>query len=284
MITAKRLLVVNADDFGLTEGTNRAIIRTVNSGVVTSTSVLPNGAAFLTGVRELQNIAVGIGVHLTVVGSGAPILSATEIPSLVDKHGKFAKAWPTVTRRAALRLINPDDLRREFAAQIALLRDSGLALTHLDTHQNVHLWPMIGKVVTDLAVAENIDFVRIPRTRRITPLSLGVDYLSKRLARRLVRAGRTLTDISAGFDEAGALEINRLKKVIGRLGNSSAQQADIVCHPGEADDPDLGAYSWGFRWAEETAALTTPTIRQQIVNAGFTLGTYRDLVGKVSRS
>ena len=39
-------LIVNADDFGITEGTNRAIIDAHQRGIVTSTSLLANGYAF----------------------------------------------------------------------------------------------------------------------------------------------------------------------------------------------------------------------------------------------
>lgn len=277
MSSAGRLLIVNADDFGLTSGINRAIIRAASEGVVTSVSVLPNGDAWAKDIESLRGINVGIGAHLAIVGGGSPVLSPTEVPSLVDRNGKFALSWPTVARRCALGRINTDDLQREFSAQISVLRSSGVSLTHLDTHQNVHLWPTIGRVVVGLAKEENIPFVRIPRTRSFTPLARGVATLSAHLRRLVVRAGLSTTDTSAGFDEAGALAIDRLRNVLQSLGESNALRADIICHPGEAGDADLGDYSWGFLWAEETSALIDPAIRQQIVSNGFTLGNYRDL-------
>jgi predicted glycoside hydrolase/deacetylase ChbG (UPF0249 family) len=131
--------------------------------------------------------------------------------------------------------------------------------------------------VVGLAKEENIPFVRIPRTRSFTPLARGVATLSAHLRRLVVRAGLSTTDTSAGFDEAGALAIDRLRNVLQSLSESNALRADIICHPGEAGDADLGDYSWGFLWAEETSALIDPAIRQQIASNGFTLGNYRDL-------
>jgi hypothetical protein len=50
-----------------------------------------------------------------------------------------------------------------------------------------------------------------------------------------------------------------------------------VCHPGEHGDPDLAAFDWGFRWADELQALTARSGWAALERSGFHLGTYADL-------
>jgi predicted glycoside hydrolase/deacetylase ChbG (UPF0249 family) len=272
-----RLLVVNADDFGLTPGVDRAILRTGVDGIVTSTSVLATGPTLPASITSLRDSGLGVGAHLTAVGGAPPLLSAREVPSLVDKHGHFPSSWRKFLARSTLSAIDPADLEREFAAQIESLRGLGLELTHLDTHQNIHLWPSVARIVARLARRDDIGFVRIPRTRGHSPLALGIRSLSARLSRRISRAGLPATGATVGLDEAGALHEAVLHEAIDRLGSSGVTAADIVCHPGEAGDADLEATGWGFAWADEVTALLAPTTRTAVQDAGFQLATYADV-------
>jgi len=274
---SERLLVVNADDFGLTSGVDRAILRAGADGIVTSTSVLATGRALAASVSDLRASAMGVGAHLIAVGGGAPLLSAREVPSLVDAQGRFPRSWHRFVGRSGRRAVDPDDLEREFAAQIESLIGADLHLTHLDTHQNIHLWPSVARVVVRLARRYDIEFVRIPRTKGRSPLAMGVRVLSGRLTRRVAGAALPTTGASVGLDEAGALHEIALHDAIVRLGALGVDAADIVCHPGEAGDPELEATGWGFAWADETAALTSRATSEVVKAAGFRLGTYADV-------
>lgn len=279
---SERLLVVNADDFGLTSGVDRAILRAGADGIVTSTSVLATGPTLAGSVSGLRASALGIGAHLIAVG-GVPLLSAREVPSLVDGQGRFPRSWHAFVGRSGRRAIDPDDLEREFAAQIESLIGADLHLTHLDTHQNIHLWPSVARVVVRLARRYDIGFIRIPRTKGRSPLAMGVRMLSGRLTRRVTGAALPTTGATVGLDEAGALHETALQDAIQRLGASGVDAADIVCHPGEAGDADLEATGWGFAWADEVAALTSPATSAAVQAAGFCLGTYADVTRAESR-
>jgi predicted glycoside hydrolase/deacetylase ChbG (UPF0249 family) len=274
-----RLLVVNADDMGLTPGVCRAVQRAHVDGVVTSTSVLAVGTAFeqaATTVRDAGGL--GLGAHLAIVGEDRPLLSAREIPTLVDRDGRFPLSYRTVVARGAAGRIDADDVAREFRAQLERVRDIGVPVTHLDTHQHTHLWPAVADVVVDLAAEYGVPCVRLPGSRRRGPLGLGVRLLAGRLRRRIARAGLRTTDAYAGLDEAGALDGDRFAAALQRLTDEGAATAEVNTHPGEAGEPDLARFDWGYRWSDELAMLTAPSTRASVERLGWRLGSFADLV------
>ncbi|MGH9185585.1 MAG: carbohydrate deacetylase [Acidimicrobiales bacterium] len=274
---ADRLLIVNADDYGLTEGVSRGILRAAKEGIVTSTSVLAVAPAFERTVGWLDGSGLGVGVHLAVVGEDPPVLSAAEIPTLVDRRGAFSSSWRQFLPRVAARRVDLDDLRREFAAQIARVQEAGVALTHLDTHQHVHLWPTVGGVVLEVAAAAGLSAVRIIRSASRSPVGRGVQLLARRFERRAGAAGFRFPTTATGLDEAGALAGDRLVAAIDRLGSTGSASAELAAHPGEADDPDLVRYQWGYQWDRELEALCSRAAREAVERAGFRLGTYDHL-------
>jgi chitin disaccharide deacetylase len=273
-----RLLIVNADDYGLTKGVSRAILHAHQEGIVTSTSALAVAPGFKPTVAWLRDTeGIGIGAHLAAVGEDPPLLSALEVPTLVDGQGRLASSWKSFLPRMAARQIDPDDLRLEFAAQIQRLQGAGLPLTHVDTHQHLHLWPGVADVVLDLAAEHGIPAVRVTRSSSLSPVGLLVRRLSARLARRADQRGLRSTDTATGLDQAGRFDGDRMRRAIARLGAGSAATAELGTHPGQPGDADLDRYAWGYRWADELKALTAPATAAAVADAGFTLGTYADL-------
>ena len=277
MTAGHRLLIVNADDYGLTRGVSRGILRAHRAGIVTSTSVLAVAPAFTTTVDWLADEPqLGVGAHLAAVGEDPPLLSAAEVPTLVDGRGRLAASWRQFLPRAAAGRVDPADLAAEFTAQAEAIVDAGVALTHLDTHQHLHLWPGVRRVV--LSMAEGLGVaVRVTRSAARSPVGVVVRRLSARLEAEARRRGVAFPAAAAGLDEAGALDATTLVEAIGRLGAGAAPTAELGSHPGEADDPDRSRYRWNYRWEEELAALTSPEARQAVDRAGFVLGTYADL-------
>lgn len=276
----ERLLIVNADDFGLTDGVCRAIVRAHRDGIVTSTSVLAVGPAFTRGAPMLDDVpGLGVGVHLAAVGEDPPVLSAREIPTLVDEHGRFPLSWRQFLPRMALRRIDLADLEREFTAQGEAVRAAVGAgrVTHLDTHQHLHLWPRIDSLVCRLARAWGVPGVRVTRSVGAGVTGRLVNLLGARLDRRARRAGLAVPEMFAGFDEAGGVTAPRLVGVIDQLAATGAATAEIGVHPGEHDDRDLARYEWGYRWGDELDALTAPHVREAVERAGFRLGSFAAL-------
>ena len=97
----------------------RAIVRAHHEGIVTSTSALALGPAFGACAPLLDDAPeLGVGVHLAVVGEDPPLLSATEIPTLVDEDGRLPLSWRQFLPRAFAGRVDIADLEREFDAQL----------------------------------------------------------------------------------------------------------------------------------------------------------------------
>jgi predicted glycoside hydrolase/deacetylase ChbG (UPF0249 family) len=274
------LLIVNADDFGLTAGVCRAIVRAHREGVVTSTSALALGAAFSSGATLLDEVPdLGVGVHLAVVGEDPPLLAPSDVPTLIDRGGRLPLSWRRFLPRALAGRVNVAELERELNAQLDAVSAAlpGRALTHVDTHQHLHLWPPLGSLVIKLAQQRGIPAVRVTRSAGRGGRSIVVNRLARRFDTKAIAAGLRTTGAFAGFDEGGTLAARALVETIDRLGTSDAESAEIGIHPGEHGDADLDRYEWGYRWGDELDALVSPDVRAAVDRNGFRLGSYAAL-------
>jgi predicted glycoside hydrolase/deacetylase ChbG (UPF0249 family) len=278
-----KCLIVHADDYGLTEGHARAILQSHRRGIVTSTSVLAVGPAFHeTAPWLLDAPTLGVGVHLAAVGEDPPLLTASEVPTLVDRRGRFPLTWRSFLTRMALGAVDPGDLRREFTAQLEAVRGVGLQVAHLDCHQHLQVWPSVNEIVLALAVGQGVGAVRIPRSRRPLrrPAGLGVNLLALS-AREAARTwGVSFCEASLGFDEAGGWDVRGLLGAIRELSRAEAGPAEIVTHPGWGVDKDRARYAWGYHWGRELSALCDVAVRGAVRDYGLTLVHHGDLANR----
>ncbi len=132
-----RLLIINADDFGLCHAINAAILRSLKDGIVCSTTVMVPCPWALHALQLLrENPAIPFGVHLTVICDSVhyqwgPLTCRDKVPSLIDEAGYFYRLEriPDLLAQATL-----DDLDVEFRAQIDTVLAANLQPTHLDWH------------------------------------------------------------------------------------------------------------------------------------------------------
>lgn len=273
-----RLLIVTADDYGLTEAVSRGILRAHRDGVVTSTSVLAVGPAVgRTAGWLADHPDLATGAHLALVGEDPPILTRREVPTLVDRAGRFPVTWWTFLARAAAGRVDPADVDRELEAQLERLRGLGLRPTYVDTHFHLHLWPPVAQALVAVARRWGIDASRLPTSHAVGPKGYGIRRLSRGLAARLRANGIVAPAGYRGLDEAGRLTLPRFLTALERLAGSGAETVEINCHPGEADGLTRGRYAWNFRWDAELAALTSRELREAVARYGFRLGRHADL-------
>lgn len=263
-----RPLIINADDYGLTAGISQGILRSHVNGIVTSTSVLVVGRGFQRSAPWIAGSdTLDVGIHLAAVGEDPPVLSSREIPTLVDGRGRLPSSWRAFIRLAAIGALDTDDVEREFRAQVAVARAGGLTLSHIDTHQHLHLWPLVCEIVVKIAISEGIGAVRVPRS--VDPKKrIPLNALADRLARRATDAGLVVPEWSAGLDEAGHMHGQRFKRALDVLASRGEGVAEIGCHPGDSADA-RPIYQWGYEWDSETEWLTSKAARAAVAHAGF---------------
>lgn len=132
-----RLLIINADDFGMCNSTNVAIMRALREGLIQSTTLMVPCPWALHALHFLaDHPEIPFGVHLTVMSDWfdyrwGPLTAREKVPSLVNSAGHF---YDFDTTHALLPLMKLNELDLEFRAQIEAVLAAGLKPTHLDWH------------------------------------------------------------------------------------------------------------------------------------------------------
>jgi predicted glycoside hydrolase/deacetylase ChbG (UPF0249 family) len=153
---AERRLIVNADDMGLSPAVNRGILELHAAGSITSASLLMNLPATADALAQTIDSDLDIGVHLNL-SVGRPM--APGGPSLVGPDGRFRRPEAQVQRLLSGQL-RPDEVEREWAAQIEAFLATGRRAAHLDTHVHLHALPGLLSMTLRLAERYGIGAVR----------------------------------------------------------------------------------------------------------------------------
>jgi len=280
MSSSKLKLIINADDFGLTQNINEGILAAHVKGIVTSTSIVAQGEAFDNSIEiAKKNPTLDIGIHLTLVEE-RPLLNPEEVPTLVTSEGKFFPHAKHFFKRYLLGKISKDDVYRELDAQFNKVLNSGIKITHIDSHQHMHVLKDIFDVTLKLSLKYNIPVIRIP----IEPIKLYM--FSKNLPRIALlkvlnfisnrRKNQSFyhTNYFAGFLFGGNLNKENLLTILRTLPKSGV--CEIMCHPGLADPFSIYSH-WNYNWETELNSLISPEIRAFLNKKRIELINFQDL-------
>jgi predicted glycoside hydrolase/deacetylase ChbG (UPF0249 family) len=257
-------LIVTADDFGLTEGVNRAIVRAHQTGVVTSASLMVNSPAFESAVElARQNPRLDIGLHLDLTN----------------------KPFALAVRPHKL------NLEREVRTQIEKALGTGLHITHLDGHKHVHVIPAVLRVVRATAPEYGIRAIRTMNARATSMMSLlrrnskacatiiqqYIFTCGARLAWRFCLPNAMVgPDSFYGIAETGFLDLDVFANIIRELAFGAHE---VMCHPGYLDDDLRRTPTRLLAHRErELEMLTSQKVRNLIRDSGIELISYRNLV------
>lgn len=205
-------LIINADDFNLTPGVTRGVLKAHDEGILTSTTILINLPLEEKTVREVsKRKRLGIGLHLNVT-LGKPLTRST---SLVNTEGTFLRP-----QNYAQRLPRIGDLIREYETQVQLFQKRfSRKPDHLDTHHHLHDHPLFFKALSLTARKWKLPI----RRSRIFQLGEYAGWLK----------GLQTTDFLFGNLEAHRhWERNSF---LGIATNLPEGTSEIGCHPGFCD-------------------------------------------------
>jgi hopanoid biosynthesis associated protein HpnK len=291
-------LIVNADDFGLTAGVNRAIVEAHNGGVVSSTTLMANGAAFADAVNAARSAPnLSVGCHVTLV-DGTPVSPPDAADTLVAirsaEPDKFYSSLSAFAARAMLGGFDRDQLVAEVAAQIRKIKATGLQVTHLDTHKHAHIFPEILVALLRAARICGVRAIRNPvvpvkalpakmftRNRELWKRYGQVRILhsfSRQFLQRTKRAGLLTPDGVVGVIETGSLENAGYASLLRQTLTSLPEGTwELVCHPGYCD-ADLQAVRTRLLASreEERRLLTSAGLRKFLEEQKFQVISYRE--------
>jgi len=273
-----KLLIVHADDVGVTHSVNAATIKGLESGLVNSASLMVPCPWF----PEIADYAkshpdADFGLHLTLTSERVyyrwgPVASKDKVPSLVDENGYFHHDWKPATG------INPKEVDLELRAQMDRAYAMGLRPTHLDSHQ-YRLFDN-GKELFDVVV-------RIAHDYKL-PLFVARDwfadrpYLEKSLGPADIVIDHTVTmdpgvkaDQWADFYKTA---LNHLEPGV----------TEFVIHLGFADDELKAATrerdTWGAAWRQrDFDFFTSQEFRQLLAAQNIKLITWREIAGAAKK-
>jgi chitin disaccharide deacetylase len=258
-----RLLVLHADDLGMSHSVNRATFEALEKRWVSSASILVPCPWFPEVARWARaHPEADLGIHLALNSEWTtvrwrPLSGAPAVPSLVDADGFFPLVETTVAAKA-----RPAEVEKELRAQVDRARAAGVALTHLDSHMG--------------ALFQNPALLAVYR-------GLGASY---RLPLLLQRSGEGGTE-DALVDRVLALEpgvpasgwLEAYQKLLSPLPPGAYE---LIVHLAYDDEEMRGATSdhpdWGAGWRQNDFDLVkSAAFRDFLKGSGFTLVRWRDL-------
>lgn len=245
------MIIVNADDFGLTEGVTKGIVEAHKKGIVTHTSIMSNGLFF----EEASEIAkeekdLGVGIHL-VMTWGKPVLERNS--SLIDNQtGEFFGYRKLILNYLTGR-VSKADVYAEWECQIIKSINAGIKLTHIDSHHHIHMLPMFYKVALELGDKYKIKRIRVTREKI---------YWSDSIALKIKKAIFFILSIISriknkrvfyGLSLQKAANYKEFLLVI--LCNNN-KDAEVMVHPGIVDEYLIKTDVMTYARERELAALT----------------------------
>jgi predicted glycoside hydrolase/deacetylase ChbG (UPF0249 family) len=250
-------LIVNADDFGLTDGVTRGILAAHRHGIVTSSTMLVNAgiardraAEARDRIAEARDTGLALGLHVNFT-LGAPL---TRGRSLVGSDGRFVRDPKRAAARAELR-----EVEKEIAAQIEkFMQMVKRAPTHLDSHHHVGTYSPVREAFLGAAA------------------ELGVPVRSEDAGTRATARSRRLATPDHFFGGSGPGPYWTLATTLEHLRRLPPGVSEFMTHPGFFDQ-DLAYSRYGRQRETEMVGLGTSAARAAATALGIGLSTFGQL-------
>jgi chitin disaccharide deacetylase len=278
-----RRLIINADGFGFTRGINKGIIESIEKGVVSSISCnvnFPYIEEVVYIAKHFPNVSIGLHVNINV---GSPVCPPHLVPTLVNSTGEFwgSESEAVLDRKFLLCKLKIREMQLECEAQILKLQSFGINITHLDSHQNKHLYPGYFGVLLKAGRKYGIKRIRCHRKylfmkdnnrRALKIIQYYLTHPKKAIIHGYSRILMSIAEIS-GFRMADRLislgfidnsEISAAETWVSIIRSLPKGNSEIYCHPGYPDD-DLRRYAkYVDKRRLELEVLTSPDLSMNI--------------------
>lgn len=252
------------------------ILEAHSAGTVTATSMMVHGPGWDDGVRRARATpTLDVGLHFNLL-MGTPL---TPAPSLRRRTGEFL-SLAALARRALTGAIRAADVAAECEAQLAALREAGIAVTHLDSHRHTHALPVVFGAVSRVAAAHGL-----PLRRPLESPGWFAADVASQARRALVAAAWRVASVGVPAVRApdhfvgmslqgGRRFASRLPRVLDRLPSGTTE---LMVHPGHVDDLLVAADPYTWQRERELEALTAPGLAAELRRRDIALVGFGDL-------
>lgn len=275
----------------MTRGVNEGIIRAHREGILTSATLMANGLAFDDAARKAsENPKLGIGCHLVLVG-GKPVAPPEKVRSLLDSQGNLPESLVAFVARVSTGMVKSSEIEIELTAQISKIQNSGIVLSHLDSHKHTHAHPRVMQVVGKVAQHFGITKIRKPvenlrdswQTSRSDAHGVSkqliaagsVQVVASRFASIAQKYQLTCPDHFLGLAMTGQLGPAALRQMADLVEEGSTE---IMLHPGICD-ADLAASGSRLQHQRQTEldGLLDHDVREAFLQRGIHFISFREL-------
>jgi hopanoid biosynthesis associated protein HpnK len=285
MTSPRQQIIITADDFGLSSGVNKAVEMAWREGILTCASVMPGGAAYGEAIKiARRNPGLQVGLHLTLL-QGSSVLPHSKIPDLVNEAGEFGNNPVATGMRYFFHKGLYKQLKLEIEAQIQRVADSGIPLSHIDGHLNIHMHPTVFAFLSELMPRYGITSFRLSRERLRHNLRFNNQRQIGKAVERIIfgslarHALSILKELRIQYagEVKGVLNSGRMTEeyILQILDGLKDGLTELYFHPGILPDSEISRRMPDYRHGEELAAITSPAVREKVSALGIRLQNYR---------
>lgn len=270
-------VIFHGDDFGLTPGVNHGIISAFKQGLLTSTSLMAVGEAAEEAMDlALENSGLDVGIHLVLTDEPS-LLAPEALSTLISRHG-LLPSRNRILRAVISRTLNYGQVEAEWCAQVEKALSTGIKISHLDSHQFIHLFPGLFNVCLGIHRRYKIPFIRSTMIEPSLSNSLidpGINRLVQWFGlwgwtklmtlRGCFPSGTTIP--SVGFLNAGGrMGCAMILEILDKLAkNKQCSRVEFILHPGLGDHHTHSKYKhWHYFWENDLALLLNDDLRKGI--------------------
>ena len=274
--------ILNADDFGLTQNHNQAVLEGYINGFLTSASLCANGEAYENAIHDILPDCpnLGIAAHLNIM-EGKPL---TDCSLLTDINRNFIGSyWLLLFNRKNKKLL--EQIENEFRAQIEKIQKD-TAIDHLDSHVHTHAIPEIFEITCKLAKEYGIKYVRtqheelyfIPKIKKHLTLNYPpnllkialLQYFTKRNRKTLKKYELKTNDYIIGVGYTGMMDSDAIEYGLKNI-DAETCIAEALIHPCKYNNDIVNSHLIEY-------SITQNMILKDTINRlGFNLTNYKNL-------
>jgi predicted glycoside hydrolase/deacetylase ChbG (UPF0249 family) len=265
-----RVLILNADDFGMCHDQNEGVIRGLREGVFTSSTILVTCPWFEEAAEFARNNpSADLGVHLTLTAEWdsykwGPVLGRRAVPSLVDDRGYLWQTVAQVYEHARL-----DQAEAELREQIEKALAAGIDVTHLDSHMGtLQLRADYHEIYARLATEYRLP-IRLASRRRLGNEGMGA-ILDQLDAAGVVTPDHLVFYGPSKVDETESYWTNLLRTL-------KPGVTEILCHPAIARDELKSCARDAMQREADFRYFTSDKTRELIADEGVEMVGFRKL-------